>query len=167
MSSVRFGAGHFGPAHLAGWVPAVPNEPSRFDTRAMSASDLQKMLGEGSITSVQILNEYYRQILSYNGYLKAVYSLAPRALEHARELDEQRAKGNRMSALHGIPVLLKVSSNCSDTLSVSTDFNRHGTHDRTILAPNPAWEWTTQVAILLSLAPCRARTHPSSIGLVF
>lgn len=65
------------------------------------------MLSAGQVTSVQILNEYYHQILAYNGYLKAVYQLAPGALDRAKELDDMRARGQVLGPLHGIPILLK------------------------------------------------------------
>lgn len=101
------GAGQFGVAHLAGWIPPTPEETSLFDPRTTSASALQGMLTEGKITSTQILNEYYRQIVAHNGYLKAVYQLAPDALARATELDRMRARGRMLGPLHGIPILLK------------------------------------------------------------
>ena len=106
--STRDGHGTFSKEHLAGWIPTITDHTSRFDPLTTSASALQDMLASGKLTSVNILNEYYRQILQYNEYLKAVYKLAPGALDRARELDAQRADGNILGPLHGIPVLLKV-----------------------------------------------------------
>ncbi|KAF2682561.1 hypothetical protein K458DRAFT_52056 [Lentithecium fluviatile CBS 122367] len=82
---------------------------SSFEPTATPAAALQKLLTVGPLTSVQILNEYYGQILDYNGYLKAVYQLAPGALDRAKELDAKRANGDVLGPLHGIPVLLKAS----------------------------------------------------------
>lgn len=104
---INSGAGTFGKAHLAGWIPSVTDDAPRFDPRTTSAAALQELLSSGKIKSVQILNEYYRQILAYNDYLKAVYQLAPGAITRAKELDALRASGNVLSPLHGIPVLLK------------------------------------------------------------
>lgn len=111
IKSINSGAGIFGKAHLAGWIPVLPapSGPRLFEPTTTSAAALQDMLTEGKINSVQILNEYYRQILDYNGYLKAVYQLAPSALDRAKELDGKRASGDVLGPLHGIPVLLKVS----------------------------------------------------------
>jgi hypothetical protein len=99
---------HFKQAHLLGWVPTVTDEGPFFHPLTTSASDLSKLLALGKITSTQILNDYYRQILKYNGYLKAVLQLAPGAIDRARALDAERAKGGSFGPLHGIPVLLKV-----------------------------------------------------------
>ncbi len=66
------------------------------------------MLTAGTITSSQILNEYYQQILDYNGYLKAIYQLAPGALKRAEELDARRANSDIIGPLHSIPIILKV-----------------------------------------------------------
>lgn len=95
-------------ANLLGWVPTVTNDGPFFDPLTTSASDLAQLLDSGKINSVQILNDYYRQILAYNGYLKAVLQLAPRAIDRARILDAQRSRGEKLGPLHGIPVLLKV-----------------------------------------------------------
>ena len=97
----------FGKVHLAGWIPTVTNDDPLFDPMTTSAAVLQEMLGSGKVTSVQLLNDYYRQILDYNGYLKAVYQLAPGATEQAKERDAQRTKVDTRGPLHGIPVLLK------------------------------------------------------------
>ncbi|KAI5924863.1 amidase family protein [Camillea tinctor] len=105
--SIDVGQGKFGRAHLAGWIPPVNEGDSKFDPMTTSASVLQDMLTAGKLTSVEILNEYYRQIMNYNGYLKAVYQLAPGAIDQAKALDSQRVSGRVLSPLHGIPILLK------------------------------------------------------------
>jgi hypothetical protein len=61
-----------------------------------------------TLTCVDLVKEYYRSILSYNGYLNAIYELAPSAFEQAEKLDEMREQGQILGHLHGIPVLLKV-----------------------------------------------------------
>lgn len=101
------------PANLTGWIPEVNNIVSgqpRFDTVTTTVRDLQRELTTGNLTSVDIVKEYYRSILSYNGYLNAVYELAPGALEQAEVLDKMREQGQILGHLHGIPVLLKVST---------------------------------------------------------
>lgn len=109
-SDVNSGVGKFGKAHLAGWIPDKEgaNAPRLFEPTTSTAADLQQMLTAGDIISVEILSQYYSQILAYNGYLKAVYQLTPSALKRARELDALRAQGKVLGPLHGIPVLLKV-----------------------------------------------------------
>jgi amidase len=94
-------------ANLLGWIPTIVDEGPFFDPLTASAADLAKLLSSGQVTSVQILNEYYRQILKYNGHLKAVLQLAPGAIDEAKELDAKRARGETLGPLHGIPILLK------------------------------------------------------------
>ncbi|KAF2727125.1 amidase family protein [Polyplosphaeria fusca] len=118
--AVDFGVGTFGLAHIAGWVPHITNQPPLFDPLTTTAMTLQRMLNAGAITSVQILNIYYRQILEYNAYLKAVYQLAPNALERAAELDRLRSNGVLLGMLHGIPVLLKDNIGTEPSLGMNT-----------------------------------------------
>lgn len=98
----------FGQAHLLSWVPTLSPEGPFFDPLTTTTSDLARLLRAGEVSSVQILNDYYRQILKYNGYLKAVLQLAPGAVDQARARDAQQARGGLLGPLHGIPILLKV-----------------------------------------------------------
>lgn len=103
-------------ANLTGWIPNVNDiihGQSRFDTLTVTVKDLLRGLSAGNLSSVDIVKEYYRSILSYNGYLNAVYELAPGALEQAEKLDQMRGQGQILGHLHGIPVLLKVSTSPS------------------------------------------------------
>ena len=65
-----------------------------------------------SVTSRQLIKLYLNQIAQYNGYLKAVIAVAPEDVldQTAAELDEERTKGIVHRPLHGIPILVKVSS---------------------------------------------------------
>ncbi|KAI0198380.1 amidase family protein [Astrocystis sublimbata] len=113
------GHGTFGKAHLAGWVPTVSNDESPlFDPLRTSASRLQELLTSGELTSVQIVKQYHPQIMTYNGYLKAVYQLAPGAVDRAKQLDDMRANGDVRGPLHGIPVLLKDNVGTDPTMKM-------------------------------------------------
>jgi hypothetical protein len=105
-------------ANLTGWIPSVIDiihgQP-RFDTLTVTVKDLLRDLSAGNLSSVDIVKEYYRSILSYNGYLNSVYELAPGALEQAEKLDQMRGQGQILGHLHGIPVLLKVNTSPSFT----------------------------------------------------
>ncbi|CAI6285809.1 unnamed protein product [Periconia digitata] len=97
-----------GRAQLTGWIPTLPKDTAPlFDSLTSSAGALQFRLHSGELTSVQILREYYRQILSFNGYLRAIHQLAPGAMARAEHLDQLRREGFVLGPLHGIPVLLK------------------------------------------------------------
>ena len=95
-------------------------EPSPFDPRTATASDIQTLLQASEVTSVQLIEIYLKQIELYNGYLKAVISTAPKSdlLEKAKKLDAERSQGKMRSRLHGIPVLVKARDPPIDVLSI-------------------------------------------------
>lgn len=84
--------------------------PPLFDALTATAHDLQKALSDGKLKSTDLVQEYVWRTEEYNGYLHAVAQYAPGAYERAQKLDEQRASGQVIGPLHGIPVLLKVCS---------------------------------------------------------
>lgn len=79
------------------------------DPRTATASHLQALLQSSSLTSVQLVQLYTRQIEACNGYLHAVISNAPASLllGQASRLDGERAQGRVRSSMHGIPILIK------------------------------------------------------------
>ena len=96
--------------NLTGWIPQFPSEPDRsplFDTLTATVSSLQTDLSTCALKSTQILEEYQRAILKYNGYLNGVYELSPTAMDRAREMDKLRSQGNILGPFHGIPVIVK------------------------------------------------------------
>ena len=95
--------------------------PSPFDPRTATASDLQELLQASMVTSFQLVKIYLQQIEQYNGYLKAVISTAPESalLDRAEKLDAERAGQKVRSSLHGIPILIKASSQCMETFQTS------------------------------------------------
>ena len=98
---------------LAGWVPQFPDlftHSPRFDTLTATVQSLQNELTTGRLQSVQLVEEYQRSICLYNGYLGAVYQLAPDATDRARELDTLMQEGNYLGSFHGIPLLVKVGN---------------------------------------------------------
>jgi amidase len=90
----------------------APQSPP-FDPLVATASDLQKLLDDGDITSEDLVNIYLAQIEKHNHHgmkLNAIISTAPRAtvLTAARALDQERRVKGKRGPLHGIPVILKV-----------------------------------------------------------
>jgi amidase len=75
-----------------------------------TATDLQILLSQCTVTSRKLVDLYVQQISQYNGYLNAVIATAPTETLHywADELDQERANGAFRGPLHGIPILLKV-----------------------------------------------------------
>jgi amidase len=88
-------------------------DPNHFNPVTTTAEELQSLLQKGELSSVQIISQYLHQIETHNSnglFLKAIVSLVPKQklLAHAATLDAERARGEVRSALHGIPVVLKV-----------------------------------------------------------
>ncbi|KAJ8132083.1 hypothetical protein O1611_g1542 [Lasiodiplodia mahajangana] len=85
-----------------------------FDPLAASASDLQKLLDAGKLTSEDLVNVYLDQIMKHNHFgmrLNAIIATLDRdsALEAARALDLERRSSGKRGPLHGIPVVIKDS----------------------------------------------------------
>lgn len=88
-------------------------EPSpAFNVLTAEARDLQKWLQSGSLRSVDLVEAYLQQIQKHNAYLHAVISTGPKdlLLRFAQSLDDERLAHKVRSPLHGIPILLKVST---------------------------------------------------------
>ncbi len=87
------------------------------DLDSATIADINAAFNAGSLTAEGLVQLCLARIRSYDRdgpSLHAVMVLNPKAIETARELDEERkAKGPR-SALHGIPVVLKDNYNTAD-----------------------------------------------------
>lgn len=84
------------------------------DIVRMTATELQTLLKNGELTSVDLVKESLAQINRHNERglkLKAVISVVPEnlVLDRAAKLDAERTDGKLRGPLHGIPVLVKVS----------------------------------------------------------
>lgn len=90
------------------------NHPPLFDVLTTTADDLRKLLEQGKISSLQIVESYLSQIEAHNVHgakCRAIISTPPRfqLVARAVELDKERKNGKLRSPLHGIPILIKVS----------------------------------------------------------
>ena len=59
---------------------------------------------------MELCQVYIDQIRQHDHYLKAILAVAPTALSQAAALDKERRQGHVRGPLHGIPILMKVSS---------------------------------------------------------
>lgn len=80
----------------------------------LPAHELQQKLAAGETTSVALVALFLDQIERHNHQgrkLRAVLATAPRdvAVRRAQALDDERARGSVRGALHGIPIIVKVS----------------------------------------------------------
>lgn len=86
------------------------NAHNDFDLDELTIEELQERMADGRLTSRRITELYLGRIKSieFDGpRLNAVLELNPDALSIADEMDAERKKGNILSPLHGIPVLIK------------------------------------------------------------
>jgi Asp-tRNA(Asn)/Glu-tRNA(Gln) amidotransferase A subunit family amidase len=81
-----------------------------FNRLTTTASELQALLQQGTLTSVDAVDAYLEQIDRHNDWLKAVIATPPRdqLAARAKFLDDECKQGKTRGPLHGIPVLIKV-----------------------------------------------------------
>lgn len=96
-------AGHYSP------TPQLLS--SNIDLLAATTHDLQALLSNGTVTSVQLVSEYQRRMQRDNRaglWLNAIIDTAPKeALRVAKERDDERKAGKNLGSLHGIPFVVK------------------------------------------------------------
>lgn len=96
--------------------------PSSIDLVTATAEDLSIYLRGGSFTSVQLVNKYLRRIELDNARGRSLHSILRTTPKHillqiAQTRDEERAANATRGPLHGLPVVVKVSTNCCCCLS--------------------------------------------------
>ena len=118
---------------------SVSAQPRDFDLRSASVADIQAAVDAGALTYEALVQMYLRRIEAYskNGpKLNAVIEIHPRAVEIARELDEERRQSGRRSPLHGIPIAVKDTVDVHDIPSAGGNTLFAGTfpaHDATVV----------------------------------
>jgi amidase len=68
---------------------------------------LQGFLGDGTLTSVDLLRCYMRRTRQVDEYIRSILELNPDAEDIAAALDAERAAGLVRGPLHGIPFIVK------------------------------------------------------------
>jgi amidase len=104
-----------------------------------SIPELQRLMNQKKISSVQLLLYYLSRIKKYDiNKLNAVLELNPDALRIAAALDKERAVGKVRGPMHGIPVLLKDNIATGDQLHTAAGsaamFNWHPQRDAFLAA---------------------------------
>ena len=88
-----------------------------FNVFEKNIAELQQALDDGSITSVNLVEQYLARIAAYDKQgpkLNSIVRINRRALRQAAELDAERARSGPRTKLHGIPILLKDNYNTTD-----------------------------------------------------
>lgn len=93
-----------------------------FNYHEVTVDQLQTAMQAGELNAEAVVRYYYAQIAKHNergADLRAVNQLLPLAdaLAIARELDDERARGQSRGPLHGVPVLLKDNIDTADGLA--------------------------------------------------
>lgn len=82
------------------------------DLLTADGATLTELMDHGQLTSEELVKLCLAEIDRHNCYMKSIISVAPKAklLCAARKLDAERKEKNIRSALHGLPILVKVCS---------------------------------------------------------
>src|SRR5262245_46205923 len=79
-----------------------------------------RMIADGEVSSVELLQAHLQQIERVNPSVNAIVTLvAERALDIARQADEDFARGLRRGILHGLPVVHK---DLAETKNIRTTY---------------------------------------------
>ena len=100
--------------------PALTSPPKRFNEA--SIAELQAAMAAKRLSSVELTTFYLNRILAIDQRgpgLNAVIEINPDALAIAKAADALRRQGTVLSALHGIPVLLKDNVDTGDKMQTS------------------------------------------------
>lgn len=111
-SSINFGIGAL--VECPGFRAALGTFPPLIEA---TLEDIMTGLEMGLFTSVDLVNAYTARILEVNSTLKAVTEINPDAVTIAAEADAQRARGDVLGPLHGVPILLKNNIATNDGMS--------------------------------------------------
>ena len=83
------------------------HEPVPYAVEEMPLAQIAQDLAAGKTTSAAVTKAYIERIKSYDGALHSVIAVAPDALAQAAASDQRRKQGHALSALDGVPILLK------------------------------------------------------------
>lgn len=104
---------------LADTGMALPSAYARpvVDITEKSIRQLQHLQSSGEVSAEQLVQHYLARIAAYDDQgpqLNTLISLNNRALDEARQLDNERRQRGPRSLLHGIPVVIKDNYNTRD-----------------------------------------------------
>ena len=95
------------PLHAQRGRPAAAPAKPLFDVVEATIPQLQAALGDGRLTSRELVLLYMARIATHDRTVNAVMTVSRTALDEADALDRERAQGRVRGPLHGIPVALK------------------------------------------------------------
>jgi amidase len=93
-------------------TPATTSSPSTarsgsIDVVELTIGQVQADYAAKKYTAEQLVRAYLDRIATYEDHYNAFISMNPRALDEARELDRELARGGPRGPLHGVPIVVK------------------------------------------------------------
>ena len=113
--------GSLAPAGAA-YAAAAPAEDAAGALHYADTAALQERMDRGDLTSEQLVRLFLDRIEALDDAgptLNAIIEVNPDAIEIARDLDQERAVGEKRGPLHGIPVILKANIDTGDRMATS------------------------------------------------
>src|SRR5215217_7547521 len=77
------------------------------DLIAQSLTTMARLIRERKVSPVEVAEAHLEQIARLNPSLNAIVTLAPDVMERARDAERSLMSGERVGALHGIPLTIK------------------------------------------------------------
>ncbi len=126
-------------ALFAGAVATLSAQSRTIELTRATVAELQAAMDAGALTSARLVELCLKRIDAYDTAgpkLNAVLQIHPRALDLARELDQERRATGRRSPLHGIPIAVKDTVDVKDIPSAGGNLalaNTYPAHDATVV----------------------------------
>jgi len=98
-------------------VVQAQNQRQSIDVHEQSIMALQQQMADGTLTAVELVDQYLARINAYDQQgpaLNTIITLNPGAREQAAQLDQERQHSGPRSLLHGIPIVIKDNYNTID-----------------------------------------------------
>ncbi len=73
----------------------------------LSATNLAALIRARTVSPVEVVNAYLHRVEQFNAELNAVVTIAPDALDRAREAEAAAMRGGQLGPLLGVPVTIK------------------------------------------------------------
>ena len=90
---------------------------SEFEVEETTIAEIHAGMQAGRLTAEQLVQSYLDRIEAYDKQgpsINSIITLNPRALDRARELDDEMAQSGFAGPLHGIPMIVKDNYDTSD-----------------------------------------------------
>jgi len=80
---------------------------AHFGPDTLTLHEATQALTTGALSAQELTAAYIHRIEALDHHVNAVIALDPRAMDQARQCDQQRRNGVELGALHGVPLLIK------------------------------------------------------------